>query len=479
MKNAFKKLKTIKMTNDEKSRIRFSLVSLTKANNVYKINYRKSIKSPYQRFSFATSFRYIGTAVLILLVATTGVSFAAEGTLPGDLLYPVKVNVNEEVRSALTISNEGKMNWEKERVVLRVVETETLIKNNQLTPKRKEQAEAALKTQIETFANVATKTSVKDPNAVISATTELEPALKVHQKVIADIAEKSDKTNETESILSTVALGITNTSEQENVAINTSVENQPDSFAKLTDDKIDGAEKAIIASDNNVKIVTESDKKEQESKLAETPSLSLMSAVEEKTTTPPTASSTTTPSEKTTSSEKISEEKTSEVQKITQTQEPSVTATPTATSMTLKSSFLKTSESTLENQNPATSSKTLTENNPNEILTKAKLKLEQARKLRDAGKYREAFALAQEAYKDTVGLKIQAEIAIKNQQNQTKQEHSKNGEVKGVQEIKSEIPSNTATSTPTSLPVSNPTSNPTPGSSSNGTSSPQKTEVKN
>ena len=41
-----------------------------------------------------------------------GASFAAESAVPGDMLYPVKVQVNEQVRAALAVSAEADAEWE-------------------------------------------------------------------------------------------------------------------------------------------------------------------------------------------------------------------------------------------------------------------------------------------------------------------------------------------------------------------------------
>ena len=67
---------------------------------------------------------YAAAAIVVLL--SGAVSFAAEGTLPGDMLYPVKVNVNESVRAALTFSPEAETAWEIERAERRLEETVVL-----------------------------------------------------------------------------------------------------------------------------------------------------------------------------------------------------------------------------------------------------------------------------------------------------------------------------------------------------------------
>jgi hypothetical protein len=52
-------------------------------------------------------------AAVIALTAGGSVSYAAEGAVPGDTLYPIKVGINEQVRSAVAVSNEAEASCRK------------------------------------------------------------------------------------------------------------------------------------------------------------------------------------------------------------------------------------------------------------------------------------------------------------------------------------------------------------------------------
>lgn len=54
----------------------------------------------------------IFAGILLAALLGGGTSMAAQNTLPGDLLYPVKVGVNERVEGAFQISPEAKASWE-------------------------------------------------------------------------------------------------------------------------------------------------------------------------------------------------------------------------------------------------------------------------------------------------------------------------------------------------------------------------------
>lgn len=60
--------------------------------------------------------------ILMALMLGTGTAFAAESSLPGEPLYPVKIHVNEELREALAVRAEQKAQWELERAHRRAAE---------------------------------------------------------------------------------------------------------------------------------------------------------------------------------------------------------------------------------------------------------------------------------------------------------------------------------------------------------------------
>ena len=80
-----------------------------------------------------SSFRTVATALVLVLMLGSGTSYAAEGALPGDILYPVKKVVNEGVRGALAVSPQAQVAWQTERASRRLAEAETLVQNNNLT----------------------------------------------------------------------------------------------------------------------------------------------------------------------------------------------------------------------------------------------------------------------------------------------------------------------------------------------------------
>lgn len=74
----------------------------------------------------------------------SSVSFAAEGTLPGDILYPVKIYVNESVLGAVAVTQKAKAEWGIALVERRLEEIEKLAVTPSISPEVQQTAEQNL-----------------------------------------------------------------------------------------------------------------------------------------------------------------------------------------------------------------------------------------------------------------------------------------------------------------------------------------------
>lgn len=73
-------------------------------------------------------------ALSAVFLLSGGVAAAAEGSLPGELLYPLKIHVTEEVQAYLATSDEEKVLWEVARAERRIDEANTLIATGKASP---------------------------------------------------------------------------------------------------------------------------------------------------------------------------------------------------------------------------------------------------------------------------------------------------------------------------------------------------------
>jgi len=176
----------------EKSALRERLVSYMEHRPIR----RGAVGTP-SPFMGVFSFSYVRFAVPALLVAVVfvsgGVSYAAEGAVPGDTLYPVKIRVNEEVRSALIFDEEEKLAWNIRRAERRLEEASTLAAEGGLN----EETQSVLAAQFEAHAaDVAADVEAvreSNPALALEIDSQFEASLMAHGEVIEQVTGDSDE----------------------------------------------------------------------------------------------------------------------------------------------------------------------------------------------------------------------------------------------------------------------------------------------
>ncbi|MDP9249655.1 MAG: hypothetical protein M3M85_04085 [bacterium] len=134
-----KKLKNLKLTDFEKrqlfTRVQSSIKKLPDSGDV---NLRYPVPSPFFRFAFLphTAFMKVGVLALLILTLSGATAYASLGSLPGDLLYGVKVNVVEKVSKLAALSPESRARAETEHIERRIAEFEILAGKGKLTEAR-------------------------------------------------------------------------------------------------------------------------------------------------------------------------------------------------------------------------------------------------------------------------------------------------------------------------------------------------------
>lgn len=128
MNDFFQQLKkealTTKLSHDEKQGLRVALYDAMRQPRavVQEVHYTR-VRSSYVWFSprFA-----LPVAVLLVAGLGTGTAFAAQGALPGDPLYAIKINAVEPALGALAIGTEAKAQWHAQVAQTRLEEAEEL-----------------------------------------------------------------------------------------------------------------------------------------------------------------------------------------------------------------------------------------------------------------------------------------------------------------------------------------------------------------
>jgi len=181
--NLIKIIKAEKMTKEEKTSIRFKVETFVQNNP---INIPQ--KSPYfSRFHFAKAGKIFATGLLLMVIGVGGLSYSSASALPGDLLYPIKINLNEKIEEKLAFKPEKKIVIQQKRIETRFTEIETLIKEKKIAPENNSvvaEAEKQINQEKERLVNTLIKVQKINPEMASKAKNNIENSIKNHQEKI-------------------------------------------------------------------------------------------------------------------------------------------------------------------------------------------------------------------------------------------------------------------------------------------------------
>lgn len=145
-------------------------------------------------------------AALVLIVLAGGTSYAAEGALPGDALYGIKVNINEPIQGLAAATSEEKAKWNAARATRRLEEAEILAAHNKLNDETRVQVEALFADHTNAFSkDVATLVqAAEDTPAAATVQSDFEATLRAHHAILADLIAASSSQPERQKILAIV-----------------------------------------------------------------------------------------------------------------------------------------------------------------------------------------------------------------------------------------------------------------------------------
>jgi Domain of unknown function (DUF5667) len=202
-----KKAQGISLTAAEKDALRGRLSAYLEYHplpvSIQKSKPRRGISALREPFiEWALPSRYYRSLVAGCFILTiVGVPLLAERSIPGDLLYAMKVGVNEEVRASLASSGYEKVAWETKRLERRIAEARLLAKEGRLTEEAQATVIAAVSEhQLATEEEIA-KLRTTDTEAAALAELTFVSVLDVQSAALF-----ADGTGSTTEGMSTVAL---------------------------------------------------------------------------------------------------------------------------------------------------------------------------------------------------------------------------------------------------------------------------------
>ena len=181
IKQLKKEAKKIALSPEEKSEGIRALRSYMVAHPV-----RDGVSSRHHGWSNQPNsiFKTMPILLVIALLVTGGASVAAESSLPGDVLYPVKINVTENVKSMLALSDESEAKLHSELAAKRIEEAEALAAESRLDADVRVKIEARFKAHADRVEARIEKLEKVDAAAAAELSANFETSLKAHERIL-------------------------------------------------------------------------------------------------------------------------------------------------------------------------------------------------------------------------------------------------------------------------------------------------------
>lgn len=131
-------------------------------------------------------------AIIIALLIGGGVSAAAQNSLPGDALFPIKVSVNEKIQGFLAISDEAEAKLQTKLAEKRLEEAEKLATEDDF----KEDVRVRLEENFEKHADKVrvkiAELEAKNTPKALEIASNLENSLNVHARILKNLETNLD-----------------------------------------------------------------------------------------------------------------------------------------------------------------------------------------------------------------------------------------------------------------------------------------------
>lgn len=189
MDNKFNKIlnnsRKIYLNKEKKGLIKDNLIYFMRNSSVREFEVSRQVRERSLLTIFKFKFMPIFLAIALMFGGGAGAAFAAEGSLPGDVLYGVK-QVTEDVRVVLAVGAEAKAKAEARFAERRLEEAAKLVVEGRMDEKKRAELEARFAEGSEHVAARVEAMQAVQAEALIAAdiSAQFEASIKAHAKVL-------------------------------------------------------------------------------------------------------------------------------------------------------------------------------------------------------------------------------------------------------------------------------------------------------
>lgn len=194
--------KSQSLSKDEKEQMLKSIRYAIAEDSLKESSQKASLFSRFFSLQIVANRRvFAAFSLMVLVLSSAGISKAAEQSLPGDFLYPVKIQVNEKIKTSLASTAQQKAEVASELTLKRLDEAEALLEHGKLDEDKKEVITKNLEKHNE---EIKKRIIELGESENISTATDLDDqlgwSLERHAKVLDKLAEEREDLVETESV---------------------------------------------------------------------------------------------------------------------------------------------------------------------------------------------------------------------------------------------------------------------------------------
>ena len=195
----------LRLTREEKDSLRNEIFSYmeenpARAENASMRGFGASNRnSPWKFFGILYKPAFAGAVMICILVFGVSFSYAAENALPGDVLYPVKIYINENIRTAISVTPQAKAGWEIRQAERRLEEAEKLASEGRLSVQASAEIAASFQSHAEQIhKNIEQFKSKGQINDAAEISSNLEASLSAHKKILSELKKEEKKDDQDE-----------------------------------------------------------------------------------------------------------------------------------------------------------------------------------------------------------------------------------------------------------------------------------------
>jgi hypothetical protein len=183
LKNFIGGVRVLKMTEAEKEAIKTRLIDHIRSAD-------GSVASPYSRVGpifMSRQVSYVLAGALVVLLTMSSTAYAAEGALPGDLLYPAKVKVVEPLEGALSFGAQAKAEWSEGVAIERLDEAHMLASEGRLDATTSAELAQSFASSSEAFDRADISLRSENVDEASSSEDAFKADIRAHAQIFADM----------------------------------------------------------------------------------------------------------------------------------------------------------------------------------------------------------------------------------------------------------------------------------------------------